>query len=85
MNKEKTIAIDARMIEASGIGTYIKTCLKSGVYKYALGNPDVIKKYDAEISVIPFDAKIYGIKEQLFFPRKKLKKIQNRRFARSAL
>lgn len=75
MNKEKTIAIDARMIESSGIGTYIKTCLKSGLYKYALGDPEVIKKYDEKIEVIPFNAKIYGIKEQLSFPRRKLKKL----------
>lgn len=75
MDKEKIIAIDARMIESSGIGTYIKTCLKSGVYKYALGDPEIIKKYDEKIEVIPFTAKIYGIKEQLFFPRRKLKKI----------
>lgn len=68
------IAIDARMIESSGIGTYIKTCLKSEIYSVALGDAEKISKYFPNIKVIPFDEKIYGIKEQFCFPKKALKK-----------
>lgn len=68
------IAIDARMIDSSGIGTYIKTCLKSEIYSVALGDAKKINKYFPNIKVIPFDEKIYGVKEQFCFPSKALKK-----------
>lgn len=68
------IAIDARMIESSGIGTYVRACLKSGLYSVALGNADTIHKYFPNITVIHFEEKIYSIKEQLKFPKKALKR-----------
>ncbi|MDR1759206.1 MAG: glycosyltransferase family 4 protein [Fibrobacter sp.] len=60
------IALDARMINKSGIGTYIKHIINSG-YQVILGNP-------SDGATIPFFAKNYSIKEQLFFPYKKLRR-----------
>ena len=74
MPGDKCVAIDARMIEFSGIGTYIRMLLQSSVYDYAIGNPDLIHRYNSTIPVIAFDAKIYGLKEQLSYPIKELKK-----------
>ncbi len=67
-------AIDARMIESSGIGSYIKTAIKSSMYSVAIGDEKIIRKYRADIEVIPFNAKIYGLKEQFFYPYRALKK-----------
>lgn len=67
------IAIDARMINMSGIGSYIKALSNKGIYEVALGNEADIKKVDNTVSVIDFDEKIYSIKEQLRFPKKELK------------
>lgn len=72
--KRNVYAIDARMIEASGIGTYIRMMLRTGRYSVALGNTERIRKYDQKIEVIPFEEKIYGIKEQVKYPYGKLKK-----------
>lgn len=66
-------AIDARMIEESGIGTYIRMMIRTGRYSVALGSKSQIRKYDKEIIVIPFEEKIYGIKEQIRYPYKQLK------------
>ncbi len=74
MPADKCVAIDARMIESSGIGTYIRMLLQGNVYDYAIGNPDLIHKYHQTIPVIAFDAKIYGLKEQFSFPVNELKK-----------
>ena len=68
------IAIDARMINMSGIGTYIQNLMKNNCYDIALGRKDEIKKIDNKIYTIEFDSPIYGIKEQLKFPYKKLRK-----------
>lgn len=70
----KVIAIDARMIEMSGIGSYIQHLMGRNIYDIALGNEKIIRKYDKKVKVIPFDAKIYSIKEQLAFPYYTLKK-----------
>lgn len=59
------IALDARMIHKSGIGTYIKHIIGSS-YQVILGNPN-------DGATIPFYAKNYSIKEQLSFPYKKLR------------
>lgn len=73
--KEKKIkAIDARMIECSGIGTYIRLLMGQGIYDVALGSEALIRKYDKEVDIIEFEAKIYGIKEQIVFPYQELKK-----------
>lgn len=68
------IAVDARMINMSGIGTYIQNLMKNDCYDIALGRKEEIEKIDNEIDTIEFDSPIYGIKEQLKFPYKKLKK-----------
>jgi glycosyltransferase involved in cell wall biosynthesis len=73
MNKNK-IAIDARMIEASGIGKYIQYILGQGIYDVAIGNKEQIRKYDAKVEIIEFESSIYGLKGQLLFPQKELKK-----------
>lgn len=68
------IAVDARMINMSGIGTYIQNLMKNGCYDIALGRKDEIEKVDNKIDTIEFDSPIYGIKEQLKFPYNKLRK-----------
>ncbi len=67
------IAMDARMIKMSGIGTYIQNLVKENDYDVLLGTEEKIKKYSTS-KVIKYDSKIYGIKEQLKFPYRKLKK-----------
>lgn len=68
------IAVDARMIKMSGIGTYIQNLMKNGCYDIALGRKEEIETVKNDIQTIEFDAPIYGIKEQLKFPYKELKK-----------
>lgn len=68
------IAIDARMINMSGIGTYIQNLMKRDCYNIALGKKEEIKKINNQIEEINFDMPIYGIKEQLKFPYKELRK-----------
>lgn len=70
----KSVAIDARMIEMSGIGTYVQHLMGQGIYDYALGTEETIRKYDDEVVVIPYDAPIYSLKEQLLFPNKDVKR-----------
>ena len=49
------IAIDARMIQMSGIGTYIKTLMGHGIYAVALGDDkDILKKYTAQVNSFIF-------------------------------
>ncbi len=70
----KIIGIDARMIEMSGIGTYIQHLMGHGIYDYALGNEEEIRRYDKQVKVIPYNAPIYSPKEQILFPNKVVKK-----------
>lgn len=70
----RRIGIDARMIEMSGIGTYIQHLMNRGIYDCAVGKEEEIRKYDPVIDVIPFDAKIYGLKEQFLFPEREVRK-----------
>ncbi len=72
------IAIDARMINMSGIGTYIQNLMSNDLYQIALGNKDEIKEFGKidDENIVSFDSKIYGIKEQLKFPYRKLKKFK---------
>lgn len=72
INGKKT-GIDARMIEMSGIGTYIQHLMGYGIYDYALGNEEAIRRYDSEVRVIPYDAAIYSPKEQVLFPNKAIR------------
>lgn len=74
MNSPK-IAIDARMVSKSGIGTCIQHWLKDVGYSVALGNPEELEEYRDNVQTrIPFISSIYGYKEQLRFPYKKLHK-----------
>lgn len=68
------IAVDARMINMSGIGTYIQNLLKNGCYDILLGKKEELEKYSKKEEIIEFNSSIYGIKEQLKFPYKELKK-----------
>lgn len=68
------IAVDARMIKMSGIGTYIQNLMKNGCYNIALGKTEEIREFNTDIKTINYNAAIYGIKEQLKFPYKELKK-----------
>ena len=68
------IAVDARMINMSGIGTYIQNLMKNDCYDIALGRKEEIEKICNKVDTIEFDSPIYGIKEQLKFPYRKLKK-----------
>lgn len=72
------IAVDARMLKMSGIGTYIQNLMKNDCYEIALGNKEDIQEIGktAQDNIIEFDSKIYGIKEQLKFPYKELKKMK---------
>lgn len=76
MKKERRIVVDARMINMSGIGTYIKNNIKEDLYTDALGKASEIQEVSPNINIIEYDSKIYGIKEQLNFPYKSLQKIK---------
>lgn len=74
MNK-KTLTIDARMIDDSGIGTYLKNLLPYFLSQFKvtlLGDKERLSHYVFynNCQVIKFNAKIYSIKEQLLFPLK---------------
>ena len=73
MAGNRCIAVDARMIESSGIGTYLRILLENNVYDIAVGDPEVIHRYNPDIPVIEFKAGIYGLQEQLKYPVKELK------------
>ena len=68
------IAIDARMYNMSGIGTYIQNLIKRNCYQIAIGNKEELKDIKQIEQIIEFNSPIYGIKEQLKFPYKELKK-----------
>ena len=70
------IAIDARMYNMSGIGTYIQNLIKNNCYQIALGNKEELKDIKELDNIIEFSSPIYGIKEQFKFPYKKLKKMK---------
>ena len=67
------IAIDARMINHSGIGTYMKNLINVLIEDYQLillGNPSEIKKHikSEEIEIINFQPPIYSVSEQIKYP-----------------
>lgn len=70
------IAVDARMYNMSGIGTYIQNLMKNNCYKIALGKKEEIENIKEIENFIEFDVGVYGIKEQLKFPYKELKKLK---------
>ncbi|MCQ2062124.1 MAG: glycosyltransferase family 4 protein [Fibrobacter sp.] len=71
------IAVDARMVHKSGIGTCIQHWLKDVGYSVAMGDPKELEEYrDSVPEQIPFISGIYGYKEQLKFPYRKLRKFR---------
>ncbi|GAB3526189.1 glycosyltransferase family 1 protein [Pontibacter brevis] len=63
------IAVDARMIHASGIGTYLQNILPAicSTYRTVLiGEKEKLAAYDAE--VIEFNAPVYSVKELAALP-----------------
>lgn len=64
------ITIDARMINHSGIGTYIKNLLPNLANKYnliLLGSKEILSKYEWSkiVSIIDCKSKIYSVSEQI--------------------
>ncbi len=63
------------MVNRSGIGTCIQHWLKDVGYSIALGDPQYLHEYEEFVPTqIPFISGIYGYKEQLKFPYRKLSK-----------
>ena len=75
MNERKfDITIDARMINHSGIGTYIKNMIPNliGSYNLALlGNIEILESFpwSKQIKIIDSNYPIYSISEQINLPR----------------
>jgi glycosyltransferase involved in cell wall biosynthesis len=62
------IVIDARMIDASGIGVYLQNVLTSIIDDYnitLLGDPVKLARYNKKAAIIPLLIPIYSLKEQL--------------------
>ncbi len=76
MPDKKTITIDCRMIDNSGIGTYLKNILNYAVseskYKWVLlGKQNKIKEHvKGEYQIVEVCSKIYSIREQFEMLRK---------------
>lgn len=72
---KKTLVIDARMINQSGVGTYIKNLVPKITYFFditLLVKSSDFLDYDwiKRCKIIHFNANIYSLKEQLLFPFK---------------
>jgi len=69
----KRIVIDARMIQMSGIGRYLRSVLPAvlsipDTETILMGDPSQLEKWNT--SVIPFQVRIYHPREQIEFKRK---------------
>lgn len=68
------LVIDIRLINVSGIGTYLKNILPGILDIFdqvvVLGNSKEISKFhwNKRVEIIEFNAKIYSLKEQLLYP-----------------
>lgn len=68
------LVIDIRLINASGIGTYLKNIIPGILEAFdevsVLGNTKEIQLFDwsKNVKIIAFNAKIYSIKEQIEYP-----------------
>ena len=68
------LVIDIRMINASGIGTYLKNILPEIIVSFdevvVLGDKKEILQFEwsKQVEIIEFKAKIYSIKEQFLYP-----------------
>lgn len=69
------LVIDLRMINVSGIGTYLKNIIPLIVERYndieVLGNAKELQSFAwaKDLKIIEFNEKIYSIKEQFEFPK----------------
>ena len=69
-----TLVIDCRMINSSGIGTYLKNIVPKIISNFEevvlLGNRKELNQFEwtKNIKVVEFTAKIYSVKEQLLYP-----------------
>ena len=72
-NNNLNTAIDARMISKSGIGAYIRHIMGGVGYDFAIGRKGELQAIWPGDRVIPFECPNYSIKEQLFFPYRKLR------------
>ena len=69
------LVIDLRMINVSGIGTYLKNVIPGIIENFddveVIGNIEEIKKFSWSVAlkIIEFNEKIYSIKEQLKFSK----------------
>lgn len=76
MTKSKfDITIDARMINNSGIGTYIKNMIPNLVDKYnlaLLGNLNILKSFpwSNQVTIISANYPIYSLSEQINLPKR---------------
>jgi len=76
-----TICIDCRMIDASGIGVYLRESLpwliRTENYFLLLGNPGRLQRYstNANIRVLDCEIKPFSLKELFFFPFKTARQI----------
>jgi len=76
-----TIAIDCRMIDASGVGVYLRGCLpfllQSGHNFLLLGNTAQLHSYasNTNVKIVNCNVKPFSIKESFFFPPKTARQI----------
>jgi glycosyltransferase involved in cell wall biosynthesis len=75
-----TIAVDCRLINASGVGVYLQGILPYFVQTendfLLIGNPNQLQLYvKKNVTIIPCDIKPFSVKELFFFPKKTLRKL----------
>ncbi|SFC56009.1 glycosyltransferase family 4 protein [Flavobacterium phragmitis] len=70
------LVIDIRLINASGIGTYIKNVIPDIISEFktvtVLGNKNEIEKFDwsRKVEIVEFNSKMYSLTGQLLYPFK---------------
>jgi len=70
------LVIDLRLINSSGIGTYLKNVIPGMIVFFeeviALGNKEELSNFEwsNSIKIISFPYKVYGFLEQLYYPIK---------------
>jgi len=75
-----TIVIDCRMLDASGVGAYLRGCLpwllQSGNNFLLLGNPTQLSVFSSnKNNMIECNVKPFSLKELFFFPAKTIRQI----------
>jgi glycosyltransferase involved in cell wall biosynthesis len=72
MNNKNKLCIDARMLNHSGIGTYLRMLLPYICNAFdvtVLGNPEHLNKLELEAKIINFQSPVYSIDEQKQYKR----------------